>query len=143
MQSVTKETYKKPKSKNETFLKQIKRYKFIYLLMLPAAVLVIIFSYFPMWGIRMAFQNYNVFNPSASTWVGMAHFKEIFTINECLSAIYNTIKISLLSLVICYPITIIFALMLNEVRGVIFKKTIQTISYLPYFMSWISVIGIL
>ena len=122
--------------------KQLKRYKFLYLLLLPATALVIIFSYIPMAGIKMAFQNYNIYNPAASTWVGLKNFIDIFTIPEFVDAIFNTFKIGLLSLVICYPLAIVFALLINELKGKYFKKTIQTVSYLPHFLSWISVIGI-
>ncbi len=122
--------------------KQLVRYKFIYLLLLPATFFVILFSYVPMTGIKMAFQDYNIYDPAASTWIGLENFKEIFRIKECINGIKNTFIIGILSLVICYPLTIIFALLLNEIRNSIFKKVVQTISYLPHFLSWISVIGI-
>ena len=86
---------------NSYTFKQIKKYKFLYLLLLPATVLVIIFSYLPMAGIKMAFQNYNIYNPAASTWVGLQNFKEIFTIPNCVKSIVNTIHISILNIVIC------------------------------------------
>lgn len=123
-------------------LKQLVRYRFIYLLLLPATFFVILFSYVPMTGIKMAFQDYNIYDPAASTWIGLENFKEIFRIKECINGIKNTFIIGILSLVICYPLTIIFALLLNEIRNSIFKKVVQTISYLPHFLSWISVIGI-
>lgn len=132
---------KKSQRWEETW-KQIKRFKFLYLLLLPATVLVIIFAYVPMTGIKMAFQDYNIYDPSASTFVGLQNFKDIFSIRECIDGIKNTVIISLLSLFICYPITIAFALLLNEIRNAMFKKVVQTVSYLPYFLSWISVIGI-
>ena len=122
--------------------KQLVRYKFIYLLLLPATFFVILFSYVPMAGIKMAFQDYNIYDPAASTWIGLENFKEIFRIKECIDGIKNTFIIGILSLVICYPLTIIFALLLNEIRNSIFKKVVQTVSYLPHFLSWISVIGI-
>lgn len=122
--------------------KQLVRYKFIYLLLLPATFFVILFSYVPMSGIKMAFQDYNIYDPAASVWIGFENFKEIFRIKECVDGIKNTFIIGILSLVICYPLTIIFALLLNEIRNAIFKKVVQTISYLPHFLSWISVIGI-
>ena len=128
---------------NSNLFKQIKRYKFIYLLLLPATALVIIFNYLPMTGIKMAFQDYNIYDPAASEWIGLTNFKDIFTIQECIDGIVNTVKIGLLSIVICYPLTIAFALLINEIKNTYFKKVIQTVSYLPHFLSWISVIGII
>lgn len=122
--------------------KQLARHKFIYLLLLPATFFVILFSYVPMTGLKMAFQDYNIYVPEASEWIGLQNFRDIFSIKECIDGIKNTFIIGILSLVICYPITIIFALLLNELRNSIFKKVVQTISYLPHFLSWISVIGI-
>lgn len=116
--------------------------RFIYCLLMPATVLVIIFSYLPLAGLKMAFQDYNVFNPAASTFVGLKNFKEIFHMKDGISAIFTTLKISLLSTGICFPLTIIFALLLNEIKNTYFKRVIQTVSYLPHFLSWISIIGI-
>lgn len=127
---------------NRTLIKQIMRYRFLYLLLLPSTVLVIIFSYLPMGGLRMAFQDYNIYSPELSTWIGFKNFKDIFTIKEFVDGIKNTVVISCLSLVICFPITIVFALLINEIKNTYFKKVVQTVSYLPHFLSWISVIGI-
>ena len=90
----------------------------------------------------MAFQDYNIYNPAASVWCGFYNFKRIIEMPECLSAVANTMKINVLSLFICFPVTIIFALLVNELNNIYFKKTIQTLSYLPHFLSWISVIGL-
>ena len=136
-------TQQKSKFTESTLWKQIVRYKFLYLLLLPAVVTSIIFQYGPMPGIRMAFQDYKALNPSASQWVGLKHFISIFQMPETMTAIKNTMTISLLNLVIAYPLTIVFALLLNELRNAAFKKVVQTISYLPHFLSWISVIGII
>ncbi len=127
---------------NSNLFKQIKRNKFLYLLLLPATALVIIFCYLPMEGIKMAFQDYNIYSPELSTWIGLKNFKDILTIKECVDGIKNTMLISLLSIVICFPLTIVFALLINELKNAYFKKVIQTVSYLPHFLSWISVIGI-
>ncbi len=129
-------------SKLVNLMYKINRNKFIYLLLLPSVVLTFIFSYMPMSGLKMAFQNYNIFNPEASTFIGLQNFKDIFTIQECVEGIKNTIIIAILTTVICFPLTIVFALLLNEIKNKYFKKVIQTVSYLPHFLSWISVIGI-
>ena len=83
-----------------------------------------------------------MYDPAASTWVGLQNFKELFQSSDSIAAIMNTFKISIWSLIVSFPLTVIFALLLNELRNKIFKKVIQTVSYLPYFLSWISVIGI-
>ncbi len=136
-------TQTKSKFTESALWKQIMRYRFLYLLLLPSVVLVIIFQYGPMWGIKMAFQDYRPLNPSASEWVGLKHFINIFKMPETMTAIKNTMTISLLNLMISYPLSIIFALLLNELRNAAFKKVVQTVSYLPHFLSWISVIGII
>lgn len=122
--------------------KEMMKNKYIYIMLIPGIILTFIFSYMPMSGLKMAFQDYNIYDPSASTFSGLDNFKAIFELPDAMSAIGNTMLISLLSLVVCFPITIIFALMLNEIKNVYFKKVIQTVSYLPHFLSWISVIGI-
>ena len=121
---------------------EINKNKFIYLLLAPAVILSLIFWYAPMGGLKMAFQDYNIYQPSMSEWVGLKNFKYILQNKETIMAIANTFTISLLNLAICVPAPIIFALMLNEVDNKYFKKVTQTLSYLPHFLSWISVIGI-
>lgn len=132
-------------TRKEKFNKALKRLyadKFLYLLLLPSVVLTIMFSYVPMWGVKMAFQDYNIFNPSASEWVGMANFIELFQTDGITKAIWNTLYMSLVSIAIGFPPSIVFALLLNEIRNPLFKRVTQTISYLPHFLSIISVIGI-
>ena len=121
---------------------EIKKNKFTYFLLLPSFVLVVLFCYVPFGGVKIAFQDYNVYRPELSKWVGLANFKDILSNDGMLKAIWNTFYLSILSLFICFPAGIIFALLLNELKAGKFKKTIQTVSYLPHFLSWISVIGI-
>lgn len=121
---------------------EIKKNKFTYILLLPAFVLVILFAYVPFWGVKIAFQDYNVYRPELSEWVGLKNFRDILSSPGMVQAIFNTFYISILSLVICFPAGIVFALLLNELPTGKFKKSVQTISYLPHFLSWISVIGI-
>lgn len=109
---------------------------------MPSLVLVILFNYVPLYGIKIAFQNYNIYDPSKSQWIGFENFRNIFVSAETIKAIFNTFNISVLHLLISFPSSIIFALLLNEVRNSFFKRTAQTLSYLPHFLSWISVIGI-
>ena len=121
---------------------EINKNMFIYLLLAPAVILSLIFLYAPMGGLKMAFQDYNIYQPSMSEWVGLKNFKYVLQNKETIMAIDNTFTISLLNLAICFPAPVIFALLLNEVDNKYFKKVTQTLSYLPHFLSWISVIGI-
>ena len=128
---MNKSIAKKSRSKSKFYdvMTEVWKYRFIYFLLLPATVLVIMFSYIPMVGIKMAFQDYNVYDPAASTWVGLQNFKELFKSSDSIAAIMNTFKISIWSLIVSFPLTVIFALLLNELRNKIFKKVIQTVSY--------------
>ena len=124
-------------------IRQLKQDKYIYLMLVPAIVLVLIFNYVPMYGLIMAFQDFDIFDGFlGSEFVGLENFKRIFTQPRFSGAILNTLIVSLLDTLICFPAPIILALLLNELRTGVFKKTVQTISYLPHFLSWISVVGI-
>ncbi|WP_420808740.1 ABC transporter permease [Bacillus salacetis] len=108
----------------------------------PGIILVFVFAYIPMYGILMAFQDYNIFKGIFdSEWVGMKHFVMFFESPEFFTVMRNTVVISLLKLLIGFPAPIILALMLNEVRNQLFKRSIQTVSYLPHFLSWVIVAG--
>jgi ABC-type polysaccharide transport system, permease component len=113
-------------------------------MILPALVFLLIFCYGPMFGVVMAFQN---LIPSkgifGSEWVGLANFKYIFNFPDTGEIIRNTIIIALLKIVVMKIAAISLALLLNEVRSALYKRTIQTIIYLPYFMSWVLLGGIL
>ena len=122
----------------------LKRNHQAYLMVLPAVVLIFIFAYIPMYGILIAFQN---FRPAkgiwGSEWVGLKYFIEFFEGAHTRLLLRNTLIISLYSLVVCFPAPIILALLLNEVRVSWFKRTIQTISYMPYFISTVVICGML
>lgn len=115
--------------------RSIKRYWQLYLLLLPAFVYLLIFRYGPMYGILMAFEN---FKPKqgilGSEWVGLEHFVRFFNYPEFWTLIKNTLAISLYSLC-TFPCAIILALLFNEIRGAKFKKTVQMVTYAPYFLS--------
>lgn len=129
--------------KRRKFLREIMRDRYLYLMLLPAIVVVILFAYAPMYGLIMAFQDYNAFKGfSGSEFVGLDNFRRIFTQSNFLKAIWNTLYVSLLGLVTTFPAPILLALLLNELKNGWFKKSVQTISYLPHFLSWISVVGL-
>lgn len=116
----------------------------LYLMIIPAVICLILFAYLPMGGLLMAFENYKpksgIFG---SQWVGFKHFKDFFTSFYFPRTMKNTLWISFLQLAIEFPATIIFALLLNEIVNTKFKRTIQTISYMPNFISMVVISGII
>lgn len=127
------------------FKREFSRAKYVYLMFLPVALYYIIFAYLPMYGIIIAFQEYQ---PGMSffagaDFVGLKNFRELFNSPMFPKLIRNTLMLNLWELAIGFPAPIILALMLNEVRHNKFKRTVQTISYLPHFIAMVVVIGIL
>lgn len=118
--------------------------KSLYFLAVPVVLYFAIFNYAPMFGLVIAFED---FKPTrgvfGSEWVGLQNFINFFTGPNFFTILRNTLVISLLDLVISYPLTIIFALMLNEIRFTKFKKVVQTISYMPYFISMVVMCGLI
>ena len=118
----------------------------IYSFMLPAGILILLFSYMPMYGIVMAFQNYragdNIFALGEAEWVGLKWFRQYMGSTYFSRTMLNTVRLSVLNLIFGFTIPIIFALLLNEVRTLRFKKLVQTASYLPYFISTVVVAGL-
>ncbi|GFZ34405.1 sugar ABC transporter permease [Clostridium zeae] len=105
---------------------------------------MIIFSYIPMYGVVIAFKKYNITKPiSEAPWVGLQYFKEFLADENFMNVMKNTLGISIFKLIVCFPLPIIFALMLNELTSIKFKKFVQTISYLPHFLSWVILGGIM
>ena len=124
-------------------LAQMWKCRWLYVMLLPVIVYFIIFKYVPMYGITIAFQDYNIFKGMfGSTWWGFTTFKKVFSDANFWSAIKNTLVLNLMTLAINFPLTIIVSLMLNEVAGMKFKKMTQSVLYLPHFISWVVVAGI-
>lgn len=118
-------------------------YKWIYLMLLPVMAYYIIFKYIPMYGITIAFKDYNVFQGVLkSPWCGFEVFQKVMSNKNLWLAIRNTLVLNLLTLAIGFPLTIIVSLMLNEVINIKFKKFTQSVLYLPHFISWVVVAGI-
>ncbi len=123
--------------------KDIAKSYWLYLMVLPGFLFFVIFKYIPMGGTVIAFQNYFPFlGISKSQWVGFKHFETLFASGTFWMLFRNTIIISLLNLVFFFPAPIIIALLLNEIRLQYFKRTIQTLIYIPHFISWPVVVGI-
>lgn len=117
--------------------------KYMYLFIAPGVVWFLVFCYQPMYGLLIAFKDYDILaGVMDSPWVGGKHFCDFFHDYNFKSIMVNTIAISLLKLLIGFPAPIVLALLLNEVRIRFFRRAVQTISYLPYFVSWVVVSGI-
>lgn len=130
--------------KQKTAFKILLKDKYLYLLLLPGLILYILFCYYPMYGLLMAFQDYNpVDGILRSPFVGFTHFTNFFDSMFFGRLLRNTILLSLYNLIFGFPIPILFALMLNEVKPGPFKKFTQTISYLPHFISVVVIVGML
>ncbi|GAB2536502.1 ABC transporter permease [Gracilibacillus alcaliphilus] len=129
-------------SKANGLLKRILRYRYVYLLVMPGFLFLIIFKFIPMWGLILSFQEYNPFQGIiGSEWVGLKNFKDLFTSEQFYMMFRNTLVINIFSLVFYFPLPIILALMLNEVRHEVFKRVNQSIVYLPHFLSWVVVVS--
>lgn len=132
------------KKKKGSLIKDLRRHWAAYLMLIPAVVLLFIFSYIPMYGIIIAFKHYKPqLGIWGSPWVGLEHFAKFFTSAHFPVLLRNTLSISVYSLLAGYPCSIILALLLNEVRCAKYKKVVQTISYMPYFISSVVVCGML
>lgn len=127
-----------------SFKKSFQKYAPFYLFLLPAVIWYAIFAYYPMTGLVIAFKKFQyslgLYN---SHWVGMLYFRDFLSNPEFYNVVKNTIVISLAKLIINFPAPIILALMLNAVAHNGYKRTIQTISYLPYFVSWVVVAALI
>ncbi len=123
---------------------QIKRHKLIYLFILPCVISLLVFSYYPMYGAVLAFKSFNYnLGILGSPWVGFKNFEEFMRSPDFWIVMKNTIVISGLKILFGFPAPIILALLLNEVKGNKFKKTVQTMSYLPNFVSWVVVVSLM
>ncbi|MBO0994044.1 ABC transporter permease [Bacillus sp. SD088] len=137
----TQQRFLSPKGKPLTI--RLWKDRWLYLFLLPGLVYFLVYKYLPMWGVLMSFQNYQphlgIWN---SQWVGFKHFERFFSEPEFWMLFRNTLYIAFLDLMIFFPITIIIALLLNEVRKEMFKRFVQTMVYVPHFLSWVVVVGI-
>lgn len=115
----------------------------IHLMLFAAVCFVFVFRYLPMGGLIMAFQNFDIFEGfRASEWVGLSVFKRVFSTREFPLVLRNTLLISLYKILFFYPIPILIAIMLNEVTHSAYKRSVQTVLYLPHFLSWVIVTGL-
>ncbi|KQX48704.1 ABC transporter permease [Paenibacillus sp. Root444D2] len=123
--------------------KTLKNQKQLMLMSFPIVIYILIFNYVPIWGWLMAFQNYRpALKFSKQQWVGLKQFKFLFQDDTFLTVLRNTLAMSVINLVLSFATAIILALLLNEIKVRFWKRSIQTISYLPHFLSWIIAAGI-
>lgn len=139
----SKSSKEKIEKKDKPGIRDIRKNYDLYLLLIPGLAMLILFRYVPMYGITIAFKDFNIFQGILkSPWAGLENFRRLFTTPEFFRIFRNTLLISCYKIVFNFPLPIIIAVCLNEMRCLKLKKTIQTVIYLPHFLSWVIVAGI-
>jgi putative aldouronate transport system permease protein len=132
-----------PKSRRQQIMANFSKDRWLYAMLIPGLLFFTIFKYGPMFGLTLAFKNYRPFlGFFGSEWVGLAHFKRFFSDSTFVTLFSNTLTLSVLNILFNFPTPILFAILLNEVRNRYFKKFVQTVTYLPHFLSWVVVAGL-
>ncbi|WP_419871814.1 ABC transporter permease [Candidatus Pristimantibacillus sp. PTI5] len=124
-------------------LRKLRQQRAYHLMLLPSIIIIFIFSYLPFYGLVIAFQDYNPGLGFHSPWVGMENFEHVFKQEKFLRTIWNTLYMSIFKLIGGIVVPVIFALLLNEVKQKAFKRTFQTLVYIPNFLSWVIMAGIM
>jgi putative aldouronate transport system permease protein len=125
------------------FARRLKRHRWFYMMLFPGLLYFLIYKYVPMWGLLIAFQDYQTFLGFAhSPWVGLKHFQTFFGEEAFWMLLRNTFILAVYNIVFFFPLPIVISLMLNEVRKEFFKRFVQTLVYIPHFVSWVVVVGI-
>lgn len=131
-------------AKKKQLMKRLQKHGLLYLFILPCVVWLLIFCYYPMYGAILAFKDYNYsLGILGSPWAGLKHFKQFMSSPEFWVVIKNTVVISGLKILFGFPAPILIALLLNELRSRKFKRVVQTMSYLPNFVSWVVVVSLM
>ena len=121
-----------------------RKYWDLYLLLIPVLAYFVVFKYLPMYGLQIAFRNYVPRKGFyGSQWVGLKHFARFFSTYNCFTIIGNTLTLSALTLLFCFPLPILLALLLNEMKDGFYKKAVQTTTYAPHFLSTVVVVGMI
>ncbi|RKL68169.1 protein lplB [Salipaludibacillus neizhouensis] len=129
--------------KKQEMIKSIKKNKLLYLMLVPGLIYFFIYKYIPMYGLIIAFKDYKPYlGILASDWVGLEHFIRLFQGTDFWIIFRNTLTLFGLQLVVFFPIPIILSLMLNEIRSNWYKRSVQTLIYIPHFMSWVVIVSI-
>ncbi|KAB8137598.1 sugar ABC transporter permease [Gracilibacillus oryzae] len=141
--SAREEAKQLKKARRSETWRRIKKNKLIYLMILPGLIYFLIYKYLPMYGLIISFQDYKPYKGiMGSEWVGFEHFQRLFTSDEFWMIFKNTLMLFGLQVFVFFPIPIILSLMLNEVRHSFFKRSVQTLVYIPHFMSWVVIVSI-
>ena len=141
--AVSINNYNAPLNKYARALKSIRKSYWLYIMCIPGILFFFLFRYLPMWGILISFKDFNIFAGfSWSPWVGFKHFTNFFNSANFVPLMVNTLLLSLYGIVFAFPAPIVLALFLNELRSRVFKRTIQTMVYVPHFISWVIVASI-
>lgn len=124
----------------KTALRRLVRDKWLYVLLAPGLLYFVVFKYVPMWGVLLAFKNYQPYTGFwRSEWVGVEHFRLFFANPDFFMLLRNTLLLSFYNLIFFFPAPIILAILLNEIRLVLFKRSVQTLIYVPHFISMVIV----
>lgn len=138
MQSVQSLAKEIPNKRKKPLFRTLAKYRNFYIMLIPGFLCVAIFLYLPILGNFIAFKDYKIFlGPFESPWNGLENFQRLFSADQFLQIFANTLIIGLYKLLFGFPVPIILALLLNEVRSQAFKRTVQTVVYLPHFISWV------
>ena len=130
-------------SKLKTLAKQYWKYRGLMMIMIPSVIMLIIFKYVPMYGVTIAFKDFKLRKGIlGSPWVGFDIFEKVFAMPVFWTAFKNTAILGFMNLIVGFPLPILLALLLNEIRHERYKKVLQTVSYLPHFVSWITLSGL-
>lgn len=130
-------------TKKRSALVRFRRELPFHLMLLPGVLIVLIFKYIPIGGLSIAFQDYTpIFGPFDQEWVGLENFAYVFSMPTFPRVIYNTLFIAILKIIAGIIVPVTFALLLNEMRNVTYKRILQTMVYLPHFISWVALAGI-
>lgn len=121
----------------------------LYFMLLPGLFFLFVYKLLPLWGLQIAFKDYKMFAAdtpwnaiTASSWVGLKHFRKLFGSSQFLKVLRNTLEINFLKILCLFPLPILCAILLNEIRNRIYQKLCQTMIYVPYFFSWVLIFGI-
>lgn len=130
-------------SKLKHLAKQYWKYRGLMLIMLPSIIMLILFKYVPMYGVTIAFKDFKLRKGIlGSPWVGFAVFEKVFSMPVFWTAFKNTAVLGVMNLLVGFPLPIVLALLLNEIHHTRYKKVLQTVSYLPHFVSWVTLSGL-
>lgn len=129
-------------ARKDNLFKKVSSQKYLIAMAIPGLLWIFIFQYLPLYGIVVTFQDYDITRGFfRSDWIGLDNFKELFTDSFFTTSLKSTLLISVLKIAVGFPAPIIFAILLNELRYRKFKSLVQSFTYLPYFLSWVFVVG--